>query len=306
VVQAVAVLVILGGGGGPASTLIPGLSVRSLPRALLVLALALLAALASSAEWRGFARRALVSTRGQWLLLLLLGVLLSFGPTLRSLGQPLMSGPYLLLYENVPGYDGLRVPARWAMIVSLFLALLAGVGAAELQARVRRAGVLLLGCGALFLAEATAAPLLVNDVWSDPALRPPPRRLARGAEAPAIYRRAAELPRSAVLIEFPFGSDPYELRYMFHQPLHGLPLVNGFSGARPRSYAQARGPLRNLLAEPERARRALAATTATHAIVHEAAWGIAAKGPRVTRWLEEQGAQPLFRDGGDVLLALRR
>jgi hypothetical protein len=305
-IQAAVVLVILGGGGGPASTLVPGLSIRSLPRALLLLAVALGALLAASARCRELARRALASTRGLWALLLLLAVSLSFGPTLRSLGQPLMSGPYLLLYEHVPGYDGLRVPARWAMLASLFLALLAGVGAAELQARMRRAGVVLFGCAALFLAEACAAPLLVNDVWSDPGLRRPPPRLARGAEAPAIYRRAAELPRSAVLIEFPFGSDPYELRYMFHQPQHGLPLVNGFSGARPRGYSQARGPLRNLLAEPERARRALAATTATHAIVHEAAWGLPAKGPRVTRWLEEQGAQPLAREGGDVLLALRR
>jgi hypothetical protein len=73
-----------------------------------VLALTLLAAL-----WRSSAQvarpsrgAALLSTRGQWLLLLLLAVLLSFGPTLRSLGQPFMSGPYLLLYEHVPGYDG--------------------------------------------------------------------------------------------------------------------------------------------------------------------------------------------------------
>jgi hypothetical protein len=109
-----------------------------------------------------------------------------------------------------------------------------------------------------------------------------------------------------VLIEFPFGSEPYELRYMFHQPLHGLPLVNGFSGAQPRSYAQARGPLRNLLAEPERARGALATTTATHAIVHEGAWGIPAKGRRVTRWLEEQGAVRVAAEGSDLLLALRR
>jgi hypothetical protein len=146
----------------------------------------------------------------------------------------------------------------------------------------------------------------VNDVWTDPGLRRPPPRLARGADAPAIYRSAAELPRSAVLIEFPFGSDPYELRYMFHQPLHGLPLVNGFSGARPRSYAQARGPLRNLLAEPERARRGARRDQRDACDRHESAWRLAAKGPRVTRWLEEQGARPLARDGGDVLLALRR
>jgi len=93
---------------------------------------------------------------------------------------------------------------------------------------------------------------------------------------------------------------------MFHQAVHGLPLVNGFSGAYPRSHAERRGPLRNLLTEPERARRALAATTATHAIVHEGAWGIPAKGRRVTRWLEEQGALRLAAEGSDLLLVLKR
>jgi hypothetical protein len=299
-------LVIVAGAGGPVSTLVPGVSIRSLPRALFLLALALGALLLASPRWRALALLAIRSTRGLLALGLALALLLSCGPTLRSLGRPLMAGPYLWLYEHVPGFDGLRVPARWAMIATLFLSLLAGIGAAELQARLRRGRAWLIACGALFVLEACAAPLVVNDVWSDPALRRPPPRLTLGAQSPPIYRHAAGLPRSAVLIEFPFGSDPYELRYMFHQPLHGLPLVNGFSGARPRSYARARGPLRNLLAEPEPAARALAATTATHAIVHEGAWGIPAKGRRVTRWLEEQGAAPLASEGGDVLLVLKR
>ena len=93
---------------------------------------------------------------------------------------------------------------------------------------------------------------------------------------------------------------------MFHQAVHGLPLVNGFSGAYPRSYAERRGPLRNLLSEPERAWRALLATTASHAIVHEGAWGIPAKGRRVTRWLEEHGAVRVATEGSDVLLARER
>jgi hypothetical protein len=217
-----------------------------------------------------------------------------------------MEGPYLLLYDYVPGFDGLRVPARLAMIGLLFVALLAGFCAAEIERKTRHARLALLACGVFFLTEATAAPLAVNDVWSDPALHRPPSRLAIGAEAPAIYRRASALARTAVLVEFPFGSDPYELRYMFHQPVHGLPLLNGFSGALPKSYVARRSSLRGLLNEPDRAWRALAASTATHAIVHEGAWGIPAKGQRVTRWLTDHGAVAVAREGSDVLLALAR
>ena len=38
-------------------------------------------------------------------------------------------GLYGLLYEYVPGFNGVRVPARYAMIAGLFLAILAGYGA---------------------------------------------------------------------------------------------------------------------------------------------------------------------------------
>jgi hypothetical protein len=301
--QALAAAVILGGAGGAVSSILPGLKVRSLPRALLLAAAGALVVLVTSPTARRLTARCLASTRGFFALALLAAAWLSLGPRVHSLGEPLMDGPYALLYAHVSGFDGLRAPARYAMLVALFLAVLAGFAAAELRS-LRRGGAVLAALGVLFLAESTAAPLVVNDVWSDPTLHRPPARLALGADAPAIYRRAAGLPRSAVLVEFPFGSAPYELRYMFYQPAHGLPLVNGFSGALPKSYAERRAPLRNLLAEPERAARALVSTTATHAIVHESAWGIPAKGRRVTRWLEEQGAVRVAEEGGDVLLAL--
>jgi hypothetical protein len=34
--------------------------------------------------------------------------------------------PYASLYERIPGFGALRVPARWAMLTHLALALLAG------------------------------------------------------------------------------------------------------------------------------------------------------------------------------------
>jgi hypothetical protein len=299
--QTLAILLILTGGAALIGEALPWLKMRSLPRALVSASGALVLLCAASPGFRRWLRAFASSHTGFFALAAMAVVALSFGPTLRSFGRPLMEGPYAFLYDFVPGFDGLRVPARFAMLVVLCLAVLAGLGAARLRSR----GVLALAA-ALAVLESTAAPLVVNDVWSDPALHRPPTRLAIGAAAPAIYRRAAALPASSVLIEFPFGSEPFELRYMFHQPAHGLPLVNGFSGGVPASYARARGPLRAVLSEPERAGLALAETTATHAIVHEGAWGIAAKGRRVTRWLEEQGGVVVAREGSDALVALKR
>lgn len=300
VLQMLAVLLILSGGAASIGDAIPWLKMRSLSQALVLASVAAVVLCAASAQVRRWLRVFAESHTGFFAMAAIAAMALSYGPTLRSFGRPMLEGPYVYLYDFVPGFDGLRVPARFAMLVVLCLAVLAGLGTSAIRSRWAIAAA-----AALAVLESTAAPLVVNDVWSDPALRRPPPRLAIGAAVPAIYRRASELPRSAVLIEFPFGSEPYELRYMFQQPAHGLPLVNGFSGAVPASYARRRGPLRAVLTEPVRAGQALAQTSATHAIVHESAWGIAAKGRRVTRWLEEQGGAIVAREGDDVLLALK-
>lgn len=46
-----------------------------------------------------------------------------------SLGPGPDTGLYRALYDYVPGFNGVRVPARYAMIAGLFLAILAGFGA---------------------------------------------------------------------------------------------------------------------------------------------------------------------------------
>ena len=58
-----------------------------------------------------------------------LAIWLSLGP-LPYAGESRVSGfgLYGLLYDYVPGFNGVRVPARYAMIAGLFLAILAGYG----------------------------------------------------------------------------------------------------------------------------------------------------------------------------------
>ena len=57
----------------------------------------------------------------------ILAMWLSLGP-LPNAGESRVSGfgLYGLLYDYVPGFNGVRVPARYAMIAGLFLAILAG------------------------------------------------------------------------------------------------------------------------------------------------------------------------------------
>ncbi len=162
-----------------------------------------------------------------------MAVVLSWGPEPRAAGRPLrFAGPYLWLYEHVPGFDGLRVPARLAMVAYVFLAMLAGYGLATLD-RLRHGARWMALAGGLFLVEATGVPIAVGEVATDPGVRRPPGRVYPEAQAPAVYRMLATLPSGTVVAELPFGFPSWELRYVYYSSVHLHRLVNGYSGGFP-------------------------------------------------------------------------
>jgi len=298
-------LVILGGGGEALSSL-PGFRARSLGRPLWIASVSLGIVLALSPRWRRFAGAVRRAPFAFWLLAALLAALLSLGPVVRALGEDVFrAGPYRLLYEHVPGFDGLRVPARFAMLVTLFLAVLSGLGVAEILGRARRGGLLVAAAAVLFLLEANPAPIPLNEVWGDPAYKKLPPRVVVGAGAPAIYRALAALPPGRVIVHLPFGSGPWELRYMFYSLFHGQRLVNGMSGASPPAYARNAAELADPLRQPERAWRAILASGATHVVVHEGAWR-RHRGPAVSQRLEARGARRVLSRDDDVLFEVVR
>jgi hypothetical protein len=107
---------------------------------------------------------AFMRARGFFLAALLAAMWLSLGPSPHALGRPVnLFGPYQLFYDFVPGFNGLRVPARFGMIVILMLSVLGGYGAAVL-ARRRGGSVVLTVLAAFFLAESVTLPFPVNGV----------------------------------------------------------------------------------------------------------------------------------------------
>jgi hypothetical protein len=213
---------------------------------------------------------------------------LSLGPVVHIDGTAVSAfGLYGVLYEHVPGFDGLRVPARMGMIVGLFISALAGWAAAQLsRGFAGTVGLVALG-GAVALFEGCAAPI---SLLAAPACSP-------------IYESVAALPEAAVIAELPFG-DPYrDVQYMFCSTRHWRRLVNGYSGAVPAGYSQRASALRAALREPDAAWASLVDSGATDVVVHQDAWP-GARGPRVSAWLEEHGARRRAVAGADVLYGL--
>jgi hypothetical protein len=134
---------------------------------------------------------------------------------------------YPVLYRFLSPFQSVRAPARFGILVGLTLAVLGGAGAARLVAAVA-------GARARLACFVILTVVLMADAWPRYDHRPVWRF------PPAIY---ASIPaRDAVLFEFPVHAQPdrfaENLPYMYFSIWHWTPMVNGYSGFNPRSYAE--------------------------------------------------------------------
>ena len=281
-------------------------SVRNLWRVFRIFAVIAAGLLIVSPRARAVARQWAGTLTAFAILAALAAVFLSFGPEIRTEGRLISEvGPYSFFYRHVPGFDGLRVPARFAMLVVLFLSVAAGCGAAMLERRHRLGGAMALGLGALAVLEAFPAPITLNGTAEELRYATPPPRVHTGDDAPAVYRFLKTLPRpGTVAAEFPFGEWAFDVRYVFYSTVHWHPLLNGYSGHFPLSYSINATHFRHPLDQPESSWAALVESGATHAIVHGTYYRDD-EGERIARWLVDHGAKPVGEFDGDRVFALR-
>ena len=232
--------------------------------------------------------------------------LLALGPRIYAAGQLLGTGPYMWLFAYVPGFDGVRVPARFLMIMACFLALLAGIGAATLFARSRRAGAIAVLAGTLgILAESWVVPMPMNVRLAPFGFNLTPRRLDMGEDMSPLYKLIRDEPGKVALIEFPYGEPAYEILATFYAGYHRRPLVNGYSGFFPENYLRRRNFISGIPFDLDAATRSLRSSGATHALVHEAAFP-GGRGKEISTWLTSLGARLVASYGTDKLYQLPR
>lgn len=282
------------------SVRLPGIKITSLSRALVFCALAGAAGLVVSRDLRETARRWLSSPAGIFLVITIFAMVMSFGPEIHARGREVAStNLYAAFYNVVPGFDGVRVPARYGMIVALGLAGLAAIGVAALDPKHQRRISLI--AGVLIVLEGIAIPIPINQndtAYKQAGLAPLPASMALGSQAPEVYGFIAQLPATAVIMELPLGEPAFDVRYMFYSTRHWKPLVNGYSGGAPPQYEMLTESLKDLDARPDRAWQAIVDSTATHVIVHEASY-LHDRGGTLSAWLQTRGAWELATFGTD-------
>ena len=233
-------------------------------------------------------------------------VVMSLGPIPRAGGRQIVGlGLYDLFFTYVPGYDGLRVPARFGMIAGALTAVLCGYALAAIG-RWRRGGAIALAVvGLVYLAEVWAVPVPTNLTWSSTArYQPPWPTVHRVNDGPLAYRYLVAVPEDMTILELPFGDSGWDMRYVYYAGLHGKRIVNGYSGYFPDGYLGRAAKLAGLWADRDAAWAAVTSSGATHLLVHRDGYP-PHEGPAVVGWARFAGAIPVaeFADG-DVLFAL--
>jgi hypothetical protein len=139
----------------------------------------------------------------------------ALGPPPPDAGFAVIAHPYTLLM-HLPGFSGLRVPARFAMLGSLCLAIATGLAFARVMPGDRRRQ---------YAAASVVLAGLAIDGWTRPMpLIAPPGRMILPSTG------------SAAVLELPAHEGIVNAAAMYRSMRHGRPLVNGYSGHVPPHY----------------------------------------------------------------------
>lgn len=199
-----------------------GLSVRDVHKPLSI-AVALVAVAFLGGRWTRDAWR----ERSLWafyLLAMTAMYVLALGPEPRLIGQPVLYEPPYAWLMRLPGFDVLRVPARFIMAAGICYAVLIAMCVARVRATRWRP----------VLMTAIAAGLLIDGWLSIPVAAMPSGGIAdwggRGVKA---------------VVELPLGEPEVDFGAMFRAMTHRIPIVNGVSGYLPPHYLPLAQALRD-------------------------------------------------------------
>jgi hypothetical protein len=187
----------------------------TLRKPMQVVTLTVLLALVLSPGVRAMMRQ----SRTMWFYLLAAVVtwVLALGPMTTFMGEPWIRGPYHLLM-SLPGVDALRVPARFWLMTTICLSVLAGLVVAELmRGRTRRT---------VAIAAAIVGLAVLSDGWIGGI---------RAAELPPPVPGAERL-AGATVLEAPPDLIFRDIQSVFRAVNGGWKTVNGYSGWGPSYY----------------------------------------------------------------------
>lgn len=195
-----------------------------------------------------FAVAAVVLRRPRWLVASLLGIaiaagVLSLGPTWGPHHAGNLSLPYAWLFDHVPFFRAMRVPARLGGLVDLALVLLAALGLhaswnairqhIQVEKRQATGAVLTVLVSLLVLVDLSTGPVPLEQVDRSQAALSGAEWLATQPPGPVM-----EFPAESVFADPAAASvRRHTGETLFRSTIHWQPVVNGNSGFIPQAYS---------------------------------------------------------------------
>jgi hypothetical protein len=148
--------------------------------------------------------------------------ILALGPVGRVLGHRFWYTPPFSWLMSLPGFDHVRVPARFMVIEAVCLSVLAALAMTRIWPVVTRRSV---------MATAIVAAAIVIDGWM---------------VVPVVTLPASQpVPVSAdLVVELPSHGYAEDVAAMYRAMTHGRPVINGYSGWTPPHYIPLQADLR--------------------------------------------------------------
>lgn len=135
--------------------------------------------------------------------------------------------PYYFIFKLLPPIRFLRTISRYGTIVFLMMSILAAYGFSTFLTGIKEAfyrNIALLFSFALVLAEFT--PIFKFE------------RFSNMAKTPEVYKKIKNDPTIKALVELPIDVGPFTTtQYLYYAGIHFKPILNGYSGYEPPSYA---------------------------------------------------------------------
>lgn len=233
--------------------------------------------------------------------------ILALGPELRTTPDSksllLDHLPYGILYWHLPGWDGMRAPARFGALFLLGIAGLAATGATTIGARLATLR-LPRGMSARAMPIIAGVALLVGfgGEYANHPLNIVP--LESGGAIPPVYHWLATQPEATV-IELPLIIPDHEreqqiaVREQYYSLVHHHPLVNGNANVLPKGYKALVADLSRV--PSPRAVSLLQGLGITHVVVHYDDFASANVGAQYRERLETTGGLTRAAAWGDTV-----
>jgi hypothetical protein len=178
-----------------------------------------------------------------------LAFLFSLGPKIHFMGREIFPfGPYHLLYDFLPGFDGLRVSSRFFIFVIFSLSLFAALGLKWIEGKWGKSkGRILSGLIILItLMEYLSIPIPLSNVPVKESI-------------PEVYQWLSGRKQEMKIVELPLPTSIPEIASVeclrvYYSSYHWKKIFNGFSGYIPPKYVEVinrmqKGPLKDHLTE---------------------------------------------------------